>query len=48
MGIIIFYYQSNLNFFIDSIQDDELKSLLLNLNINVTQLILDDYKEAHL
>ena len=32
----------------DSISSDELKSLLLNLNLNLTQALLEDYKEAHL
>ena len=40
--------KSNFHFYIDCIQDDELKSLLLNLNLNMTQLVLDDFKEAHL
>ena len=34
--------------FLDAIQNDELRSILLNLNINMNQLTLDDYKEAHL
>ncbi len=33
--------------FLDAIQNDELRSILLNLNINMNQLTLDDYKEAH-
>jgi hypothetical protein len=32
---------------IDSISSDELKSLLLNLNLHCNQMVLDDYKEAH-
>ena len=31
----------------DSISSDELKSLLLNLNLNLTPLLLDDYREVH-
>lgn len=32
----------------ESISSDELKSLLLNLNLNLTAGLLEDYKEAHL
>ena len=32
---------------IDVIQKDELRSILLNLNLNINQLVLDDYLEAY-
>jgi Ca2+-binding EF-hand superfamily protein len=32
----------------DCISSDELKSLLLNLNLNLSSLLLEGYKEAHL
>ena len=40
--LIIFIIQ------LDVIQNDELRSILINLNLNLSQLVLDDYKEAHL
>ena len=33
--------------FIDAIQNDEVRSILLNLNLDLSLLILDDYLEVH-